>query len=463
MARREELTISDQELLARVEWLIGLRWLAAPAIAVGGSLAVVLLEGWHAAGRLDSPWAFGALVAAYNALLWWGWRRVRTVRLEPDPTRLARLVAHAQIGLDLAVLTAFVARTGGYASPFLGYYVLHTVLASILLSRRAACAWAAVSAGLGLAIVASTGPPGSFGFGPEGLEVGRLPLLLGAGFAMLQFVAVHLATSVVATLRERQHAEQRLLTGIRNQAARLHQANERLEAAQVMQTAYMRRVSHELRSPLAAITTSLEAVREGYAGDISDGARGMVTRSQSRIEQLLRMVNDLLALSRASAGRPKEFLERVSLDAVVEEVLDLLRDRAEGRSIALETDMPHGLPPVLADREGMVQLVTNLTANAIKYSKDGTRVRVAAKAEDGMVVLRVEDQGIGIAEEDLPRLFEEFFRSQNGKAHATVGTGLGLAIVRAIVEQHGGAIEVASQLEVGTTFTARLPVDGPPS
>jgi signal transduction histidine kinase len=456
-----ELTLAERELLARVQWLISLRWLAAPGLVGGGAAALYFLRGpVEARSSLLAVAGLGAFVGLYNLLLLLSWRRYRPGRDGLERGRAA-LFAHLQIGLDLAALMAFVALTGGYASPFLAYYVLHMVLASILLSPRAAYLWALVGTVQGGILILLTGPPESFRFAPEGISVSGLKLLLCGGFACLLHVSVYLATSIVTRLRSRQEEAQQLLVEVRTQAALLTDAYERLQATQHMQTAYMRRVSHELRSPLAAITTSLEVVRDGYAGPVPEAAAEMVARAHERIAQLLRMVEDLLALSRAHAGKPREYLERVSVPAVVEEVLRLQAERAEKRRIELRDATPADLPAVLADREEMVQLITNLTANAIKYSCDGTRVSVSACVEDGFVVIRVADQGIGIPAEDLPHIFEEFYRSRLGRQHAAIGTGLGLSIVRTIARQLGGEVTAESEVGVGTTFAVRLPIDGP--
>ncbi len=458
---RAEPTLAERELAERVAWMVSLRWLAAAGLVAGGVAALYFLHGPSDLRRLlPAVVGLGALVALYNACLLAAWRRPRPGHEGLEHPR-AVAFAHLQIALDLAALTGFVALTGGYASPFLGLYVLHMVLASILLSQRAAYGWAAAGTVLGAGLILLSGPPETFRFAPEGVSVAGFKLLLVGGFASLLHASVYLAASIVARLRARQEEAQQLLLEVRRQTALLADAYERLQATQHMQTAYMRRVSHELRSPLAAITTSLEVVRDGYAGPVPDAAREAVSRAHERIAQLLRMVDDLLALSRAHAGAAREQLERVSMAVVVEEVLRLLAERAERRRIGLVNETSSDLPAILADREEMVQLVTNLTANAIKYSHEGTTVRVGLAAEGRSLVLHVRDEGIGIPPEDLPHIFEEFFRSKRGRLHAAVGTGLGLSIVRTIAEHHGGEVSVASTLGAGTTFSVRLPVDGP--
>jgi len=176
---------------------------------------------------------------------------------------------------------------------------------------------------------------------------------------------------------------------------------------------------------------------------------------------MLRLVNDLLALTRARTTRPRQYLEPVSLPVVAGEVLQLLADRAEQKGVGLVNAVPAELPAVLADREGIVQLMTNLTANGVKYTEHGGRVTVSGYQDGQWLAVSVADTGIGIQPEEIPHLFEEFYRTKRGREFQPVGTGLGLAITKAIVDQHEGRISVDSEPGVGTTFLVRLPLEGP--
>jgi signal transduction histidine kinase len=223
----------------------------------------------------------------------------------------------------------------------------------------------------------------------------------------------------------------------------------------------MRRVSHELRSPLSAISSSLQVVVEGYVGVVPERAAEIVLRARERVEEMLRLVNDLLALTRARTAKPREYLEPVSLPVVAGEVLQLLTERAEQKGIRIVNAVPAELPAILADREGIVQLVTNLTANAVKYTDQGGRVTVSGYQDGQWLAVSVSDTGIGIQPDDIPHLFEEFYRTKRGREFQSVGTGLGLAITKAILDQHEGRISVESEPGVGTMFLVLLPIEGP--
>jgi len=449
--------LAARELAARVEWLIRLRWLGALSVGAGGAAVAYFLsapgESWH----LGMAVGLALVVAGYNVILLHSWRRIADDPETPASGARAAVFANVQIGLDLAVLTGFVALTGGYASPFVGYYVFHMAFASMLLSQRAAYGWAPVSFLLGGAVILLSGPPGHFTFGPEGVSVSSLRLMGVGALAMLLYFSVYVVSSLALRLRSSEREAQRLLHEVRSKADLLADAYDSLQATQILQTTYMRRVSHELRSPLGAISSSLQAVADGYAGDISPTAQDLLSRARGRIEGLLQVVNDLLALSRSRTARPREYLESVSVQAITAEVVALLSDQAHEARIAIVNEVPDTLPPILADREDVSQLVTNLVSNAIKYNRPDGTVTIRGTHDRTHIELRVSDTGIGIAEGDLPHLYDEFFRATRGKEHCAVGTGLGLSIVRAVVRQLDGDISVRSEEGVGTTFTVRLP------
>ena len=219
----------------------------------------------------------------------------------------------------------------------------------------------------------------------------------------------------------------------------------------------MRRVAHELRAPLGAIASLLSVVSDGLTGQVPPKQLELVRRAELRLAEMLRLVNDLLTLSRSRHGALTEHIESVDVGDVIENVAGLQRARAEAKGITLEITVPELLPPVRADSEGLIQIMSNLIAHAVKYTPDGGRVAVSAQADDSDVVVRVRDTGIGIPKEDLDRVFDEFYRSRTAREFERIGTGLGLAIVKSIVTALSGSIEVESEVGVGTEFSVRLP------
>ena len=214
--------------------------------------------------------------------------------------------------------------------------------------------------------------------------------------------------------------------------------------------------SHELKTPVTAIQTLGDAIAVTLPGDPVRAA-SLVKRLNDESERLARLVNELLDLRRLEVAGP---LERTPVDLaeLVRLVVAELMPRADAREVTIEVDAPEGAPVagVHADLEAVVK---NLVSNAVKYNRERGRVDVRLRTEGASRILTVSDTGIGIRQQDLPRIFERFYRVDTARSRATGGTGLGLSIVRHAVERHGGRVQVESTLGEGTTFTVTLPID----
>ncbi len=254
--------------------------------------------------------------------------------------------------------------------------------------------------------------------------------------------------------------EARRMQQAEEEARRLSQEKAMLEELDRIKTAFMRKVAHELRAPIAAIQSFLVSILAGYGSP--EVQHEMMERAVLRSGELLDLVNDLLNLSRLKDAKMELKKQEVSLKKVLDDVLSLHAADAEQKRIRLDVTCEDCLP-ILADPGHIKQLWTNLISNAIKYTPEGGSVRVHLRPEAGEVVGDVEDTGIGIGPDDLPSLFEEFFRTEQAKAFAQYGTGLGLSIVRQIVVECGGDIHVESEVSKGTRFTFRLPAAPAPA
>jgi signal transduction histidine kinase len=225
-------------------------------------------------------------------------------------------------------------------------------------------------------------------------------------------------------------------------------------------------VSHELRTPLTSISGYLEMVRDGEGGALPEGAIKMLTVVDRNAIRLRNLIEDLLTQSRIDAGRLRLDIALVDLVAVLRIVNRAMLPLASSAGLTLEFDLaPPGALILEADAAQLEQVFTNLVSNAIKFTPAGGTVSVVATKdtdEDGVFV-EVSDTGMGIPETDFAKLFTRFFRASNASAAAVPGTGLGLAIVQEIVQRHGGAIDLESQVNKGTTFNVWLPSKAPPT
>lgn len=214
-------------------------------------------------------------------------------------------------------------------------------------------------------------------------------------------------------------------------------------------------VSHDLRTPLTAIRAYVEPLIDGTLEDPQERSAYLeIIRDESlRMERLLK---DLMDMSRLEAGTLTMNIGPVDTKQMVRQALDRFGALASARSVELVDEVEADTPPVLADENRGVQVLTNLLDNAIKYAGPGGRVTVGASQEDDVVSISVSDDGPGISEEHLDRVFERFYKADRARSHRTGGAGLGLAIVKQLVEEMGGSVAVESHPGVGTVFRCRL-------
>jgi two-component system sensor histidine kinase SenX3 len=219
---------------------------------------------------------------------------------------------------------------------------------------------------------------------------------------------------------------------------------------------FVANISHELKTPVGALALLAETMEE--AADDPEAVRRFAGRMRQEASRLTYLVQDLITLSRIQAAEPVPDPNPVELTAVVAEALDRCRMKASARGIELVVSCDDGLN-VLGDEDLLVTALRNLLENAVAYSPEKTRVVVSA-TRDGVdaAQITVADQGIGIPERDLVRIFERFYRVDPARSRATGGTGLGLAIVKHVMAAHSGKVTVWSKEGAGSTFTLRLPI-----
>jgi len=225
-----------------------------------------------------------------------------------------------------------------------------------------------------------------------------------------------------------------------------------LKALEASRAQFIRVMTHELRSPVTVAQSLVRSVL--YAGGLSDRQMEVFTRIGRRLDGLENLINDLLDLAAGKAPVPAEE-GPVVLNASLGRVVLLLQPRAEDKNLEMAFQSCRDQLVVRGTEEGLDRIFVNIVGNAVKYTPPGGTVTVLMQQEDGQAQVEVADTGIGIPEEALPHLFEEFYRAPNAKK-AEVGTGLGLAIVKDLVERYGGRIQVKSIVGVGTTFTVTL-------
>jgi signal transduction histidine kinase len=220
---------------------------------------------------------------------------------------------------------------------------------------------------------------------------------------------------------------------------------------------YLSLAAHELSTPLTAIKAYIEALVENYGEPEFQQGPEFLRVLQRETSRLIRVVDRTLQISRLTSRAQDVRRSDVDLKQLVGETADSMRPVLAERAVHLAVQVPDALPNIAADRDLLEQVLINLVDNAAKFSPRGRTVTLRAAARGNGVEIEVRDQGYGIASDELGRIFDPYFRSDDGRVTCERGIGLGLAIVKTIVEQHGGRVSVESQIDSGTTFRFLLP------
>ncbi|WP_311509484.1 cell wall metabolism sensor histidine kinase VicK [uncultured Streptococcus sp.] len=223
---------------------------------------------------------------------------------------------------------------------------------------------------------------------------------------------------------------------------------------------FVSNVSHELRTPLTSVKSYLEALDEGALSE--PVAPDFIKVSLNETNRMMRMVTDLLHLSRIDNATSHLDVELINFTAFITFILnrfDKMRGSDEEKKYELVRDYPITSVWIEIDTDKMTQVIDNILNNAIKYSPDGGKIKVRMKTTDDQMILSISDQGLGIPKQDLPKIFDRFYRVDRARSRAQGGTGLGLAIAKEIIKQHNGFIWAKSEYGKGSTFTIVLPYD----
>ena len=244
----------------------------------------------------------------------------------------------------------------------------------------------------------------------------------------------------------------------RRQIADLEQARLAAQQANQAKSIFLASISHELRTPLNAVIGFSEVLQQQFYGRLNEKQAEYVTDILRSGTHLLELINDILDLSKAEAGKLELNEDEIDLNGIVQQAFRMLRPRVEAKGIMASTELPHRTMRVQGDGQKLKQVVINLLANAVKFTPTGGFIRITAMvARDGAPSLIVEDAGIGIAPDEMDKVLKPFERAESQASLALEGTGIGLPLSKSIVERHGGTLHLASELGRGTTVVVRLP------
>lgn len=432
---------STKDLRERNYWLIRLRW-----IAIAGVNAIVLFISQILKLSLPvfSLYAIGVFLAVYNLIFFILLSLIK--RRESFP--LINRIANAQISFDLLTLAGLIHFSGGVENPFIFYFIFHMIIAGILLSRRASFLQATFAVFLFyvMAWLEYSGIFTHYSLGKfSGLsQYNNFIYVNGVSFVFSStiYIAVYMATSISAKLRQRERT--------------LEEANELLKEKDRLKSEYVLRVSHDIKEHLAAIQGCLEPVAGGITGEVNPKQLDLIQRAVQRTAKLIFFVKALLEVTRIRLTKELEVgyfnFQNMLSEAVAHIVL-----KAKDKNITVNSTVEPSIDRICGAQEYLQETIVNILANAVKYTPCNGKIDISVNDRGNTILIRIKDTGIGIPADELPKIFEEFFRASNAKEVEKDGTGLGLSIAKQVIERHNGKIWAESEKGKGSTFSIDLP------
>ncbi len=254
-------------------------------------------------------------------------------------------------------------------------------------------------------------------------------------------------------------SSQMLESKVQERTKQLASALEEVKKISKTKSEFISAVSHELRTPLTSIKGYASILMTGKVGELPEQVKERLEKVNKHSDNLVKLINDLLDISRIESGRVEMKFVKCSMASLIENVRDLLTPQIKEKNLQLETNIASNTPEIYIDRDQIERVFINLLGNAIKFTPEGGTITIKVYLDSQQLKVEISDTGIGIAEEDLGKLFNEFYRVDNVINQNVKGSGLGLTLAKGIVEAHQGRIWVTSKLKKGTTFHFTLPLE----
>jgi len=437
----------DARLARRAYWLIRIRWIAIIGVVLATFVASRIMR--IPVNQL-ALFCIAGVLTVYNSIFLILLDRAVKPSGERVYSAVHRIVS-VQISLDLILLTVLVHFSGGVENPFVIYFVFHMVIASILLPAWESYLQATLAVCLVVLLALLEHSNTIRHYCLEGLlpacmiQDRRLVVVTVSVLSTTLFMIVYMTSSIS--------------TQLRNQEEAYWQANIQLKEKDKVKDEYVARVTHDIKGHLAAIQSCLEVVINKTLGPLNDRQIEFVGRAQYRTKTLANFVRALLKLTQMRM-RDKFETQEFSVAEVIAGAVAAAEARARSKSISLTTSIGPSVDSITGNRLSIEETILNLLLNAIKYTPDNGAVEIRAFDQGDFVRIEIADTGIGIPAEEIPHIFDEFFRGAEARKVERDGTGLGLSIARQIVERHNGKIWVESTQGRGSTFKLTLPKTG---
>jgi len=434
----------NARLVRRAYWLIKLRW-----VAIAGTCCVIFIASdiLHLSVQRTALYCSTAILILENIISLLLLKRLLKRGISKIFTSIRRII-HFQICVDLMILTILLHYSGGVENLFIVYFVFHIAIASILLPARESYLQATFATCL-LSLLALLEYKGIVphyclkGFITDGAH--------SNGFYIFGTISVLASTFYLIV-----YMTSDISTQLRKQEEAYRQTNIQLKQKDRIKDEYVLRVTHDIKGHLAAIQSCLDVVSNRLTGSLNEQQADLINRADSRVHKLTHFVRTLLGLTQMRLSNRLE-MEIFSLKNIISNALASVKTKARNKSIALDSNVELSVDKLFGNQFSIEEMITNLLLNAIKYTPANGTVEINAKEDGDFVLVEIADTGIGIPQEELSKVFDEFYRATNAREVEKDGTGLGLSIVKQIIERHGGKVWVESQEGIGSKFSFIVP------
>ncbi|MBL1206869.1 MAG: sensor histidine kinase [Calditrichaeota bacterium] len=428
-------------LQSRLSWSIQLRWLAI----VGFFLATITTKYiFELALPFETIWQLLVVLTVINLSY------VFVLKIFKEFTFLYEIIfLTLHIVIDLIILTVLIHLSGGVENPVYLFYIFHVVLSSIVLPRWYPYVIATFVIILFSGLVYSEYTmivPHYCIFNTDTHENLALIILVLIIFAVTVFITTYICTTFMKIFRQSKRE--------------IDSLNRKLVKADQQKTQFFQYSSHELKSPIVAIKSSIDGVIANYSDKIDERPLSVLKRASIRSTQMLNILKELLELSRNRTLAPQVYTEKVEINKILNQAIERETENADVKNIKFAVDIEKGDPYLTGKISDFEKIFDNLIGNAVRYNREKGEVKVSSESNNNLLKIVITDSGIGIPPKDLENIFAEFYRSENAKKVVNFGTGLGLSLVKQIIENYTGRIEVSSKIDIGTTFTIYLPIKG---
>ncbi len=439
-------------LLYNALWFTRVRWIVVFVFTILGLTGTLMPGRWKNAGLVPPtrwPWVLAGTLIMANIFFYIFTRRLN----EDSPNRAVEANIWLQIIVDLIVVTVMVHMIGSTITFIAFTYLFHIALACIFFPQKYSLLVTLLAAFLYiftvvLEILEVLPAAGVLTETTRLYKQGPHMVMIIAGSAVFVWLVVWYFISSLST-------------AVRKRDQQLATANAQLIKADEEKTQKMLITTHELKAPFAGIESNIQVLKYQFWNEIPESVKELINRIDVRAQTLRERITQILVLGDLKTRPTGEKLsEPVDLKSVMDTVIENINEKAMERNVILDVNVPS--TSALGNKEDLRILFSNLVTNAIVYSNEGGRVKISTKQVEDEVLLSVSDYGIGIRDDALPHIFEEYYRTKEASKFNKMSTGLGLSIVKEIVRNLGLRMRVTSKEEEGTTFEVAIPVAGMP-